>query len=220
MVDPIFIIGGSVAVIGGGIYLAWLYEKKRSEAFQHYAAQHDWTFEKNGHGRLEEVSHFKLFNQGHGRRLTNVVLGAKDGAFVSIGDYRYTVGSGKSSRTYNQTVCAVRVPGLDLPHFFARRQLLLFDDLGRLFGGQDLNFDEDPEFSKAYVLQTQGNEARVRQYFNQRARNAFTELARKSPQVEGHGEALLLHFGKRLGVDELDGLVADAVNLVRCWPRG
>lgn len=215
--EPFFIVGGVVSLIGGVIYLAWLYEKKRTEALQQYAEAKGWAFERNGAGRLQEVQHFKLFSLGHSRKLSNVMRGAKDRAEVSLGDYKYVTGSGKQSQTHNQTVCAVRVPGLALPHFFARRQIPLFDSLGKMLGGQDLNFDEDPAFSKAYVLQTQDDEQSLRRYFNERARAAFMDLAGKAPQVEGQGDVLLLHFGRRLKADQLDGLVADTVNLVRTW---
>jgi hypothetical protein len=218
--EPFFILGGVLSVIGVGIYLAYLYEKKRTEAMQQFAEAKGWQFERNGEGRLQEIQHFKLFGLGHSRKLSNVMRGAKDRTEVSVADYKYVTGSGKSSQTYNQTVCAVRVPGMTLPHFFARRQVPLFDSLGKLLGGQDINFEEDPAFSKAYVLQTQGDEASLRRYFNDRARTAFTELASKSPQMEGQGDVLLLHFGRRLSVEQLDGLIADAVNLVRTWSPG
>ena len=45
---------------------------------------------------------------------------------------------------------------------FVRRAL--FDALGKLFGGQDINFDEDEAFSSAWVLQTTDDEARVRSF--------------------------------------------------------
>ncbi len=221
MIEPILVVGGGLALLGGVVVLSWLHEEKRSEAFLRYAAQRGWTFERNGLGRMDEVSSFKLFSRGRERRLTNVVFGPQDGVTVSVGDYRYTVDRGRSARTHHQTLCVVRVPGLDLPHFFVRRQVMLVDDLGKLLGGQDLNFEEDPDFSKAWVLQTEGDEHHVRRVFHPRARMAFTAgLAGKSPEVEAHGDALLLHFGRRLGVDELDGLIADAVNLARCWQRG
>jgi hypothetical protein len=215
--EPVLIIGGVVALIGGVIYLAYLYEKKRTDAMQQFAEAKGWDFERNGAGRMENVAHFKLFGLGHGRQLTNLLRGAKDRTEVSVADYKYTTGSGKNSQTYNQTICAVRIPGMTLPHFFARRQIPLLDSLGKLLGGQDINFEEDPAFSKAYVLQTHGDAEQLRRYFNERARTAFTELASKSPQMEGQGDVLLLHLGRRLGVDQLDGLIADAVNLARTW---
>ena len=50
--------------------------------------------------------------------------------------------------------------------------LALFDALGKMFGGQDINFDDDPDFSKAYVLQTNGDEERLRQFMNSKLRSA------------------------------------------------
>ncbi|MEW5742626.1 MAG: hypothetical protein AB1938_27160 [Myxococcota bacterium] len=215
--EPVLAIGGVIALIAIIAYLAWLYEKKRTEAMQRYAEQHGWAFEGYGSGLEAQLGTFKLFNQGHSRRLSNAMRGVRDRVAVAVADYRYTTGSGKHSHTHHQTICTVRVPGMTLPHFFARRQVALFDAIGKMFGGQDINFEEDPAFSKAYVLQSQTGEESVRRYFNERARAAFTELARKNPQVEGVGEVMLVHYGRRLKVEDLDGLVADAVNLARLW---
>ncbi|MEW6434759.1 MAG: hypothetical protein AB1730_24940 [Myxococcota bacterium] len=206
-----------VAFIAIGIYLVYLSDKKRTEALQQYAQSHGLVFE----GQMTElgqwVQGFKLFNQGRSRLLKNVMRGAKERASLGLGDYEYTTGSGRNTTIHRQTVCVVRHPGLAVPHFFLRRQLPFFDAIGKLFGGQDLNFDEDPAFSKAFVLQTSGHESEVRRYFNERARAHFTALAEKYVQVEAVGDTLLLHYGKRLDVKALDGLVADAVNTARLW---
>ncbi|MCC6332434.1 MAG: hypothetical protein IT380_00440 [Myxococcales bacterium] len=218
--EPVLLIGGVIAVIVVIAYLAWLYEKKRTEAMEAYAQQRGWAFEGSASVLEAQLDAFKLFNQGHSRRLNNAMRGAKDQVAVAVADYRYTTGRGKNSHTHNQTICMVRVPGLALPHFFARRQVAFFDAIGKMFGGQDVNFEEDQAFSKAYVLQTQSGEETLRRSFNDRARAAFLGLANRNPQVEGVGEVLLLHFSRRLKVDEVDALVADAVNLVRVWsPR-
>lgn len=215
--EPVIAIGaviGFIAIVG---YLAYLSDKKRTEALQQYAQAHGLVFEGQASELGQWVQGFKLFNQGRSRILRNVMRGAKDRAAVGLGDYRYTTGSGKHSTTHHQTVCVVRHPGLQVPHFFLRRQVALFDAIGKMFGGQDLNFEEDAAFSKAFVLQTSGQENEVRRYFNERARAHFTALAGKNVQVEGLGDTLLLHYGKRLDVKDLDALVADAVNSARLW---
>lgn len=215
--EPVIAIGaviGFIAIVG---YLAYLSDKKRTEALQQYAQSHGLVFEGQMTDLDQWVLHFKLFNQGRSRTFRNVMRGAKDRAALGLGDYRYTTGSGKHSTTHHQTFCVVRHPGLKVPHFFLRRQVALFDAIGKMFGGQDLNFDDDPAFSKAFVLQTIESEQEVRRYFNERARAHFTALAARNVQVEGMGDTLLLHYGKRLDVKELDALVADAVNTARLW---
>lgn len=218
--DPLIAIVAAVGVIGVIGYLVYLADKKRTEALQQYAQAHGLTFEGTGTDLGGWVQGFKLFNQGRSRQLKNVMRGAKERAQVALADYKYVTGGGKSSTTHRQTVCVVRYPGLHLPHFFVRRQVPLFDALGKMFGGQDLDFEEDPQFSKAYVLQSDEGDGEVRRYFNERARAHFLDLASKNVQVEGDGEVLLLHVGRQLKVEELDGLLADTVNVVRLWaPR-
>lgn len=216
---PVVGIVIGLAVVGIVIYVSYLVEKKRTEAMEAHAQSHGLVFEGKTSQLNDWVRGFKLFNQGHSRVLKNVMRGAKDQAAVAVGDYKYTTGSGKHSQVHNQTICVVRHPGLHVPHFFLRRQVALFDALGKMFGGQDINFDEDPTFSKAFVLQTNGDEQELRRYFNERARSHFTALSKRQVQVEGVGDTLLIHFGKRLDVKDLEALVADAVNTSRLWAR-
>jgi hypothetical protein len=210
----------SVVIVVVFLYLEYASEKKRTEAMQQYAQSRGFTFEGAAPSLQRWMQGFKLFNRGHSRVLKNVMLGVRDRADVAVGDYRYRTSYGRHSRVHHQTICVVRHPGLRVPHFFLRRQVPLYDALGKLFGGQDINFDEDPAFSKAFVLQTSGEEQAVRRFFNERARSHFTSLAGRSVQVEGVGDTLLIHFGKRLDVEDIDGLVADAINTARLWASG
>jgi hypothetical protein len=160
---------------------------------------------------------FKLFNQGHSRRLTNLLRGSRDDVSISLCDYKYTVGYGKHQQVHLQTICVLRSPKLKLPHFFARRQVALFDFLGKMFGGQDVNFDEDPAFSKAFVLQSVGSEDELRRAFDHNVRAAFTALAGKSLQAEGFNDTLLYHIGRRLKPEQINEVVDDALALRRTF---
>lgn len=214
---PILAIIGGIAFIGGLVYIAWLVEKKRTEAMTAWAQAHGFVFEGERPQLVDELSAFKLFNQGRQRKVKNLLRGAKDPGAVRIADYQYTTGSGKHQTVWNQTVCIINTPGRQAPHFFCRRQRALFDALGKVFGGQDLNFDDDPAFSKAYVLQTGGDEQQLRHFMSPALRDALTKLADKNLVLEVVGDTMVLHQGKRLKPDQLDGLVADAINLRRHW---
>lgn len=216
-VGPFLIIGGVISLIGGIAYLAWLMEKKRTEAMSAWAQTHGYTFEGERPALVDEMAAFKLFNQGRRRTVKNLMRSAKDVGGVRICDYQYTTGSGKHQQIHQQTICVLHTPGRAAPHFFVRRQRALFDSLGKLFGGQDINFDDDPAFSKAYVLQTGGDEAQLRHFMNPQLRDTLTRMAEKNLVMEVVGDTLLLHVGKRLKPEQLDGLVADAINLRRCW---
>lgn len=214
---PFLAIGGVVALIGGIVYLAWLMEKKRTEAMTAWAQSHGYVFEGPSPRLIDELSAFKLFNQGRARTAKNVMRGSKEPGAVRICDYQFTTGSGKHQQVHQQTICVLTTPGRQAPHFFVRRQRALFDALGKVFGGQDINFDDDPTFSKAYVLQTNGDEQQLRGFMSPGLREALTRLVDKNILMEVVGDTLILHQGKRLKPEQIEGLVADAVNLRRQW---
>ncbi len=214
---PVVAIGGVVALIGGIVYLAWLFEKKRTEAMTAYAQAHGYVFEGKQPELVAQLSAFKLFSQGRARTVKNLLRGAKDTGAVRICDYQYTTGSGKHQQVHQQTICVLQTPGRQAPHFFCRRQRALFDALGKVFGGQDINFEDDPVFSKTYVLQTSSDEAQLRNFMNPGLRDTLNKMADKNVVLEVVGDTLVLHQGKRLKTEQLDALVADAINLRRHW---
>jgi len=116
-----------------------------------------------------------------------------------------------------RTVCVLRTPSLDLPHFLVRPELALVDALGKVLGGQDINFDQDPDFSKAFVLQGQDPEA-TRELFDQRVRLHFLRYRNRRLRVEGCDRHLLLHDNKRRKPGEtkdLEDLTLSLFNLFR-----
>jgi hypothetical protein len=214
---PVLVIGGVIALVGGIVYLAWLMEKKRTEAMTAWAQANAFVFEGAAPQLVQELSHFKLFSQGGGRVVKNLMRGGRDVGALRVCDYQYTTGSGKNATTHHQTICIVNTPGRAAPHFFVRRQLRFFDAMGKMFGGQDINFDDDKAFSDAFVLQTNGQEQQLRHFMTPRVREGLVRLKDQNPLVEVNGDVLVFHFGKRLKPEQLEGLVAEAVNLRRLW---
>jgi len=204
-------IGVVGAVLGVGYWL----EKRRTEAMAAWASSRGWQFDPDASALLAERGHFKLFQQGRSRRARNGASGRKDGFDVRIADYEYTTGGGKNSTTHRQTICFLDADVDTDIHFFCRRQVAFFDAVGKLFGGQDVNFDEDPAFSKAYVLQTSGDVERLRRFMTPRLRAQLTELAARNLVLEVTGRTLLLHTGRRLKPEQIDALIADAVRIRR-----
>ena len=192
---PALAIGGVLALIGGIVYLAWLMEKKRTEAMSAWAQSHGYQFEGLTPGLIDELSAFKLFNQGRSRTAKNTMRGAKEPGALRICDYQFTTGSGKHQQVHQQTIVVLKTPGRQAPHFFLRRQRSLFDALGKVFGGQDINFDEDPAFSKAFVLQG-ADEGRVRDLFTSSLREFFMRFQGRNFQIEARADFILFHEGR------------------------
>jgi len=144
-----------VALVGGAIWLAHYFEKKRTEKMRAAAANLGLTFEaEQAHEMVGQLSHFPLFQMGHTKRLRNVIAGSEGGVEFKLFDYRYTTGSGKNSHTWHQTVLMMRSSRLRLPSFTLRPENI-FHKIGGVFGYQDFDFDSHPTFSKKYLLRGQ-----------------------------------------------------------------
>ena len=193
------IMGGIIGVI---IFIANMYEKKRREKLQEVAASLAMTFESKDEGKAlrHYLQGFRLTSLGRGRKVYNIFTGTAEALQLRIFDYRYTVGGGKSSSTYNQTVFLVESPDMNLTKFKMRPENV-FHRIGSSFGMQDIDFEEFPVFSKQYLLQGD-DEGAIRALFDREKLSHFTED--KGLCVEGNGNKLLIYRnGKRLSPEEI-----------------
>ncbi|HJT78194.1 MAG TPA: hypothetical protein VJ739_13405, partial [Gemmataceae bacterium] len=180
------------ALAGVGAYFSYLKEKQRTEALRQLAEGLQFDFSaKDDAGLLTSLApdNFHLFAQGSGKKCSNVLRGQANDLEVTIFDYRYTTGSGKSSHTWRQTVIVFRLPGPPLPAF-SLRPLNFWHKVGHLFGYQDITFDEHPAFSARYLLRGP-NEAAVRQLFTEEALAWYEGTNGLS--TEGRGDRLLFY---------------------------
>jgi hypothetical protein len=211
-VFPIGFIMLFIAIIAYSHYAA----KKRAEAMRAVAPRMGFTYREKVNSLKDEYSHLNMFSRGHSRRAINCLHGEKNDVEVTITDYHYTTGSGKNSTHHAQTLCLIKDPSLDLPNFFVRQENKFFDYLGKLFGGQDINFPEDEKFSSAFVLQGKSEEE-TRHLFNQRVRDAFAKFIGTSSQIEGQGDTLIVHKGKILQPEELSMLLRDTFDVYNAF---
>ena len=80
------VIGGLVLVIGI-LAIARHLEKVRREALEKFASELSLDFHPFGHDELNaQIQGFKLFNSGHSRKMTNVIIGETDLVKVAILD--------------------------------------------------------------------------------------------------------------------------------------
>lgn len=173
-----------------GVYYLW--EKARAAAFRRAAAALGLKAGPEGYDRLPEtLKDLSLFKDGHSRRVENAFWSADLDWLVF--DYRYSVGSGKNQATYRQTVGAFLCRGRNLPAFKLAPQDLL-DWVAVRFGGQDIDFPQDPAFSKAYRLRGD-DEAAVRDFFSVGGTQYLA--ARPGWTVEAQGDWLAATRAKR-----------------------
>lgn len=83
------------------VYYAYQYRQARAAFIEQFAKANGYEYLKTGDVSLLEGAAFTL---GHSRTMENVVRGAFSGRTFHLFTYSYTVGSGKSKRTYVSTV--------------------------------------------------------------------------------------------------------------------
>jgi len=209
---PFIMFGGIVTLIIALTAYTYYAAKKRAEAMAAIAPRMGFTYKAIASEIKKEYGHLNIFSRGHSQKVINCLQGEKNGIEVSMADYHYTVGSGKHSTRYAQTICIIKDPSFDLPNFYVRRESKFFDYLGKLFGGQDINFPEDDRFSSAFVLQSKA-EAETRHLFNDRVREAFLKFTGTNSQIEGQGNSIILHKGTIAKPEELSLLLKDTFDV-------
>jgi len=106
-------------------------------------------------------------------------------AFTAF-EYVYTVGYGRSQSTHTQAMIKWESAGAKLAEFTVGPESF-FSRIGQALGASDIDFDEDPGFSRAYVLKGT-DETAIRSLFTSALR---AELASQPGQhVAGAGPTL------------------------------
>ena len=147
--DTVVVLVIAVILVVGGIIwkVIFEFEKKRTEKFKLVAEQLGLpSYPKGDDSLIESLSSFHLFSQGHSEKFRNMLHGVTEHVDVAIFGYEYTVyPGGQHAHTFRQNVIYFRSPALNLPQF-ALRPENLFDKIGDVFGGQDIDFESHPKF--------------------------------------------------------------------------
>jgi hypothetical protein len=187
-------------------------ERKRTEAFRRAADEMGFEFTPDpGEGVLRRYPGFHLFSQGRRPDVRNLLRGRAGGLEVSIFDYSYVTGSGKSRHTWRQTVLAFEFDDADLPGFSLRPEMW-FHKIGQWLGYKDIDFDTHPGFSRKYVLRSAEEEA-VRGIFN----DHVLEYYEANPNVctEGCGGRLVYYRAlKRIDPSEVRSFLEEGFRVL------
>ena len=192
-------------------------EKERTKALEVTAAKLGWSFSATAPmNMIAGLERFPLFNQGHGKKVKNFMYGQASGVKAAVFDYIYTVGGGKNSHTYYQSVVYLEPANLNLPSFSLRPENFIHKMLGA-FGYQDIDFGQRPEFSKNYLLRGQ-DENSIRQAFNDRVL-AFYESYAGTCTDAGGNQLFVFRSGHRLEPQEIQGYVGVGLQLMNLLQR-
>ena len=205
---PFLMIFGFLAFAGGMLYWSHATSKARTTAFKEQAEQMGLQFVDNPDGQIfEYFGNFKLFNRGRARRMKNLVEGDSGDVKLSIFDYQFTTGSGKSTTTHNQTVISLQSLQLSCPEFTMRPEGF-FDKIGSAMGFKDINFDTHPEFSKLFVLKGP-DEAAIRSFFTPTVLEFFENHPKES--LEARDDTMFFYRNRtRRKPEELKDLLSQA----------
>lgn len=182
-------------------------ERDRTAAIEAVAMRLGMTFEaKDQDIRKESFAGFPIFKRGSSRRFLNVTRSENLWAF----DFRYTTGRGGETSTHTQTVAAVRIDAATLPSFRLEPKGL-FGRIAAAFGGRDIDFADDPDFSRGYRLRGVDEDA-LRRVFHPVLRRHLAD--EKDLCIEGGGEWLaIFRHSKRVPPDELGAFTERARRL-------
>jgi hypothetical protein len=206
--EIIIFLGIGSLLIFAVVYSIYL-DKKRREMLRQMAPRMGFSYSAHDNSFIDGHKHLKIFSRGRNHTLTNVMEGERDGVKVMLGDYHFVTGSGKNSTHHNCTMCVIMDDSLALPNFYLRREFAFLDSLGKMFGGQDINFKEDETFSSAFVLQGTV-ESETRNLFSDKVRYEFLRFAKTTTQVEGQDNYVILHRGLPLEPEHWGDLLKDA----------
>jgi hypothetical protein len=168
-------------------------DRKRMLKWEEVAARNGFSFLASG----PPPSHpFDLVSRGHSRRNRNIVSWDAGGYRLTLSDYSYTTGSGRSRQTHRQTICVLEDEKVSIPPFSLRREHGIFDALGSSLGMQDIDIPGDQPFSRAFVVK--GNETGVLGCFDSDVRSFLLGARGTFSTVEGRNGAMLVNFGRRI----------------------
>jgi hypothetical protein len=168
----------------------------------------------SGDGAIRAVH---LGTWGHSRIIRNLSRAQRGDRQVTIFDYRYVTGSGRSRHVWDQTVVHVRSPRLRLPRF-ALRPEHLFHKIGGLFGYRDIDVESHPAFSSNYLLRGE-HEFAIRAAFGPGVLDFYD---RNHPcSTEGaESELFFWRTSRRVPPEDLPAFVDLALSLVERFEVG
>lgn len=186
-----------VALVGGALLayaVSTFQDRRRAAALALVGQQLGFFYEHDGVPFQPGPPLVPLLTTGRNRGFAHVLRGSTAGMETSLFDYKYTTGTGKSSRTHKQTVAAYR-----LQHAIANFWLETAtwqDKVSAWFGGQNIRFDNAPEFSKRYRLQGR-DEVSVRQFFTPAVLAYFATLPENHWRIETSESWIMVYESDR-----------------------
>ena len=202
-------------ILVGSIFAYILYiEKKRRQELKKQARRIGFSFSPNYQGNIPGNKEFRIFNIGHSKKAYNLLKGTYGKTYWEIFDYNYTVGAGRNSSTYTQTIIYTQVKDFNFPHFTLDPEGF-FHKIAQALGFKDINFEANPEFSKKYLLKGE-NEEKIRELFAPHILRFFEKM-KKPIHIEAKGNNFLLWSRPRIKPQELRNFLDQTNNILNLF---
>lgn len=205
---------GLLLFFAGLIALFFYLDRKRSEKIQAIATRLGYTFRRKPTDADKAlIVGCQIAKSGHSHITSNVIeAGHSEELRMTVFDHVYTIGYGKSSQRYNQTVTKMQAPLLNLPAFVLFPETF-FSKIGKLFGGVDINFPGSPQFSKKYILRG-SDEAAIRSLFTP-ALIQFLEQQQGPLSLDAFGDTLFVHRARKVAKPgEIEAFIAEGKQIL------
>lgn len=149
-----------------------IYGQKRVKDLRKFAKKNGFRYHENDNILYwDDLSKFGVFQSGRNKKAKSLMTSKKHGIDWKIFDFEYKKGSGSHSRHHVLTVFLAQ-PEDDLPDFQMKKENLL-GKVSSALGGQDIDFEMNPEFSDKYILRSKDPNIKMR--FNSFVRDHFEE---------------------------------------------
>lgn len=186
----LFVVIGTLCVLAG-LSLAWMVMREKTRDAGLALASEELKFEYQRDGRpllKERFTRFALFQSGRRKRIKNVLQGHYDNIEALLFDYRFITGSHRHYRIHRQTVGAFRLADESFPEFSLRPENVIHK-ISEAMGYQDIDFEENQQFSGRYLLRGPDEDA-IRKLFSADILEFFA--ANPGWSVEGGGEWIIV----------------------------
>ncbi len=196
------LLGGGAALVGGLVALVRARERRRREGLQEFCLIRGFRFEDGRPGAERAYADvIGVFDSGRSRKWGYTLAGTRNGAPFTAFEYEWVTGGGKDRHTHHLRAILWEDEGAAFPRF-ALTPEGFFSRVGQLFGMQDIDFADAPEFSRAYRLRGD-DEAAIRAFFTPELRAFFAAIPHQ--RLSGRGRSLFWWQSGRLpAVEALD----------------
>ena len=207
-------------LVVGGMVFAWRLERRRAAELEAFATELGLSFDSARDSTADKrFARFAMFKRGRSRRAWNIMRGevvlAGHDVNVEMGDFRYTVGSGKDQKTYRFSYLVAVNPIGTCPETIVRREGI-FDRVKGMLGFDDIDFESD-DFSRRFHVSSDDK----RFAYDLISQEMIEFMLQQPPSaMELDGELVCISDGSsRWKVGEFRSSLSWLESMLERWPR-